>query len=194
MILNSGDLVFGDGIGVKIAGAITGQKVKDNVNGTDLLPILLNECESEGFSLFLLGAKPGVAQRMEEKIRNRFPGINIAGNHHGYFNPKESEIVLRKINSGKPDILLVAFGAPHQEKWIETHFPRLSCRVAMGVGGLFDFYSERIPRAPYLMRMAGMEWIFRLVIEPGRMWRRYVLGNPLFLFRILRWGREKENL
>jgi N-acetylglucosaminyldiphosphoundecaprenol N-acetyl-beta-D-mannosaminyltransferase len=122
----------------------------------------------------------------------RYPGLEIAGARDGYFRPEEEGAVIEAINGSGARILLVAFGAPRQELWIARWRDRLAPPVAMGVGGLFDFYSGRIPRAPVWMREIGLEWVFRLMQEPGRMWRRYVIGNPLFLYRVRKQARHPE--
>jgi len=150
--------------------------------------------ESEGLSLYLLGAQPGVADRLATLLRRRHPGLRVAGTHHGYLRGEDDEArVVAEINASGANVLLVAMGAPAQDLWIERNAPRLRAGVAMGVGGLFDFYSGRVARAPQWMREAGLEWAYRLVQEPARMWRRYVIGNPLFLWRARRWLRRARS-
>lgn len=186
--VQNGHFIFGDGSGVKLGGKITGQEVADNVNGTDMLPLLAKMCGDNGFSIFFLGAQEGVAQKAAEKLKERFPKFTVAGTHHGFFDKnKESGKIIEIINKSGADILLVAFGAPHQEVWIDSYFKELNCSVMFGVGGLFDFFSGRIPRAPGWMRVFGIEWVYRLIQEPKRMWRRYILGNPLFVYRVYKW-------
>ncbi len=192
-ILQSTDLIFADGSGIRYAARILQKTIIDNVNGTDMLPLLCKQAAEKRHSLFLLGAKPGIAKKMKENLQMKYPDLKILGTQHGYFDrEKENEKIIKKINSLQPDILLVAFGAPAQEKWIAQNFSRLNPFVMMGVGGLFDFYSGNIPRAPLWMRKAGIEWIFRLLQEPKRMWKRYILGNPLFLLRIFYWKKMKR--
>lgn len=184
--LKQADAVFGDGIGVYIASVVAGTPIVDNVNGTDMLPLLCRLCAKEGFSLFLLGAKPGVAERMQGKLCEKYEGLKIIGCHHGHFNRElETRDVIAGVNGSGADILLVAFGAPIQEKWIHDHATEIGCPVVMGVGGLFDFYSGDKPRAPLWMRRLGIEWAHRLFYDPKRLWQRYILGNPLFLWRVL---------
>jgi N-acetylglucosaminyldiphosphoundecaprenol N-acetyl-beta-D-mannosaminyltransferase len=186
-ILNQADDVFPDGIGLTIAGKLLRTPLRENINGTDMLPFLCKMAASRGYSLFLLGGRPGVAARAAQKLKERYR-VSIAGTAHGYFDhATESHRVIDRINRSGAHILLVGMGAPVQEKWIARHRRRLDPRVAMGVGGLFDFYAGAIKRAPVWMRETGLEWVYRIVQEPGRMWRRYVLGNPLFLYRVLRW-------
>ncbi len=184
--LQNADLVLPDGTGVQAAFRIHGLSMRENLNGTDLFPALCERLAREGLSLFLLGAQPGVAAEVARVMRQRVPGLQVAGTHHGYFTEAQAPTVIDEINLSGADVLLVAKGVPAQELWIEAHRQQLQPRVCMGVGGLFDFYSGRIPRAPLWLRELGMEWTWRLLQEPRRMWRRYVLGNPLFLFRAWR--------
>lgn len=191
-ILNSQTLVLPDGAGMSIACRMIGERLKANLNGTDLLPELCEISRQNDFSLFLLGAAPGVAERMKENLENTYPGLNVAGEQHGYFDHEtDSSEIISKINAVKPNILLVAFGAPRQEKWIHQHRHEIDSNLLVGVGGLFDFYSGDKKRAPMWMRNFGMEWLYRLYLEPGRLWRRYIIGNPLFVYRILRWKKKR---
>lgn len=182
--------VLPDGIGIHLACRILETPLLANVNGTDLFPLLCERAAAEGVPLFLLGARPGVAEAAARAMTGRFPGLLVAGVRDGYFPPGEEDAVLEEINRSGARVLLVAMGAPRQEVWLHERLHRLSPPVRMGVGGLFDFYSGRIRRAPQWMRDVGLEWVYRLLQEPGRMWRRYVVGNPLFLFRVA--GEERR--
>jgi N-acetylglucosaminyldiphosphoundecaprenol N-acetyl-beta-D-mannosaminyltransferase len=167
--------------------------LRENVNGTDMLPFLAQEAVKYGMSIFLFGGKPGIAAGMKLRLENDYPGIVICGEHHGYFDREnENQKMVDLINQANPDLLLVAFGVPHQEQWICRNFEQLKCRVVMGVGGLFDFYSGNIRRAPKWMREIGMEWFFRFLMEPVRMFKRYFVGNPLFVFRVIHWRQSKR--
>lgn len=189
-LLQCGELILPDGSGINMACRMINRPMCENVNGTDLLPFLCEMALSEEVGLFLLGGKPGVAVTMSEKLQKAYPGLIISGVRDGYFDwERESPAVVRQINESGAGILLVAFGAPLQETWISDHFDELAPFVQAGVGGLFDFYSGRIKRAPVWMREIGLEWIFRLLMEPKRMWKRYIIGNPLFLLRVWRWKR-----
>ncbi|MDJ0836696.1 MAG: WecB/TagA/CpsF family glycosyltransferase [Acidobacteriota bacterium] len=180
-VLHQSDLIYPDGIGIQLACKFTGRRLRDNLNGTDLYPALAEKMAETGQSLFLLGARPGVAQAMAERARERWPALNICGVRHGYVQPEEEAEVVDQINATGADVLLVAMGVPQQELWIDRMLPRLEIGVVMGVGGLFDFYSGRMPRAPLWMREVGLEWLYRLIKEPRRMWRRYLVGNLVFL-------------
>lgn len=181
--LDAMDWIFVDGIGMRIAGKVMQTPVRDNVNGTDLFPLLCEALARSGKRLFLLGARPGVAAAAAAWAEARFPGLQIAGTRHGYLTAAEEPAVIAAIRASKADVLLVALGAPRQEDWIARNAAACSVTVAMGVGGLFDYYSGRIPRAPAWMRRLGLEWVFRLLQEPGRLWRRYLVGNVVFLAR-----------
>jgi N-acetylglucosaminyldiphosphoundecaprenol N-acetyl-beta-D-mannosaminyltransferase len=189
-VLSRAALVLGDGIGIKIAGKILGTPIKQNVNGTDLFPRLAAALAESGRSLYLLGARPGIPDLVAAWIRERHPEARIAGIRHGYFTAEEEPGVVSEIRASGADVLLVAFGVPRQDFWIERHLAATGVKVAMGVGGLFDFYSGRIPRAPVWMREIGMEWFYRFLQEPGRMWRRYFVGNAVFLWRV--WRQRKS--
>ncbi len=174
-----------DGSGVKLALRLKGENLIENLNGTDLFPPLCAAAQRHGLSLYLLGAAPGVAARMADNMQRRYPGLRIAGTQHGFFEAAHDAAVVADINRSGADILLVAMGVPRQELWLVQHQDRLQTTVNMGVGGLFDFYSGRIRRAPWWLRRLGMEWTWRLLQEPARMWRRYLLGNPEFVLRAL---------
>lgn len=142
-------------------------------------------------SVYLLGGRPGVPEAVAQWMEENHPGIQIAGCHHGYYAAEEEAEVIAEIARSGADILLVAFGAPKQDKWISEHQEALGVPVAIGVGGLFDFYSGRISRAPQWIREMGMEWLYRLLMEPARLWKRYVIGNGLFLMRVF-WRQFHE--
>jgi len=181
-----GDLVFADGSGMRLAGRLLGTPIADNVNGTDFLPRACERLAQSGHRVFLLGGRPGVAERMQAQLGEQYPGLQICGTHHGYFDRTESHRIAAMIRESGADVLLVAFGAPAQEKWIAEHLEATGATVALGVGGLFDFYSGDMPRAPQWMRSAGVEWIYRFWREPGRLWKRYWIGNFVFTARVLR--------
>jgi len=182
ILKNQTDAVWPDGIGIKLAGKMLGFKVPDNVNGTDLFPLI---CQ-KNYSIYMLGAAPGVAKQAMENAAAQFPTPRFIGATHGYFSEEYTEeMAITQLNALKPDILLVGLGVPNQEKWITKHRDELDCGVAIAVGGLLDFISGRIPRAPLWMRNHGLEWCYRLYQEPVRLFKRYVIGNPLFLMRVL---------
>ena len=182
--LQQSDLVFADGIGVRVAGEILGQPVRDNVNGTDLFPLLAKALEYTGKRIYLLGGQPGVAEGVAKWLAANYPGVEVAGFHHGYFTSDKEAEVIEEIRTSGADLVLVAFGAPRQELWVRRNLAKLGAKVVIGVGGLLDFFSGRIARAPRWVRKLGMEWGYRLLQEPKRLWRRYLIGNVVFLTRL----------
>jgi N-acetylglucosaminyldiphosphoundecaprenol N-acetyl-beta-D-mannosaminyltransferase len=142
--------------------------------------------------MFFLGARAGIAELAAQNMQGRYPDLCIAGTHDGYFSPEEESGVIRTINESGAKILFVAFGAPRQELWLAQHHEALAPSLRLGVGAALDFYSGSIPRAPQWLREIGFEWAYRLYLEPGRMWRRYVVGNPLFLYRVWLQSREPK--
>ncbi|MEO8129056.1 MAG: WecB/TagA/CpsF family glycosyltransferase [Bryobacteraceae bacterium] len=191
-LLAGSGLVLADGIGMKLAGKLLRSEIRQNVNGTDLFPRLCEALEASGAGLYLLGGRPGIPEGVQDWIAANYPRARVCGLRHGYFSDAEETGVIEEIRASGASILLVAMGAPRQEKWIADRLSRLGVPVAAGVGGLFDFYSGRIPRAPQWLREAGMEWIYRFCQEPGRMWKRYFVGNLVFLFRVLRDRQSKR--
>ena len=182
--LQESELVFDDGIGVRVAGNVLGQPVRDNVNGTDLFPRLAVALEGTGKRIYLLGGRPGVADGVARWLAQNYPGVALAGWRHGYFLAEEEAKVIEDIRRSGADLVLVAFGAPRQDLWIRHCLSKLGAKVAIGVGGLLDFYSGTVPRAPRWIRKLGMEWCYRLYQEPTRLWRRYLVGNVVFLVRL----------
>lgn len=190
-ILNEADLLLNDGSGVGVASRMAGKPFPDNLVGTDLAPQICELAVPGGIGVFLLGGMPGVPERAAERLRQMVPGLRICGTRHGYFSESENYGVVEEINRSGAGILLVAFGNPLQETWIHRNAAGLRCDVCIGVGGLFDHLAGRLRRAPLWMRRAGIEWVHILMGQPHK-WRRYLIGNPVFLVRALRshigWG------
>ena len=179
------DVLLPDGSGLALAAAMKGRKFRSNLNGTDLFPLICEEARRTGKSIYFLGGKPGVAQSAALASQAEFPGLRIAGFDHGYFDEADEQGVVTRVNASKADVLLVAMGVPNQEKFIVRNSAALSVPVCMGVGGLFDFVAGKIPRAPKPIRKIGMEWAWRMVCEPRRLAKRYLVGNPIFVARAL---------
>ena len=177
-----------DGIGMKIACLFGGFSMYENLNGTDLFPHLMEYFGSHQKSVYFLGSKPGIVEKMGDILKDDYPTLKVAGAHHGYFSKEEKSKklnIVEVINKAKPDVLMVGMGSPTQEIWVQKNFDKLKAKVVITVGGLFDFQSHSKKRAPIWMRKSGMEWAFRLMLEPGRLWRRYLIGNVVFLARLL---------
>jgi N-acetylglucosaminyldiphosphoundecaprenol N-acetyl-beta-D-mannosaminyltransferase len=184
--LESADLVYCDGYGVRLAAKALERPVPHRMTGADWIWGLAALCEQTGESVYLLGSEPGVARQAADRLRSTYPGLDVVGAHHGYFDPGSAhdDRVVEDINERRPSILLVGMGTPKQELWVQRNAERLDVDVLWTVGALFDVVSGKVPRAPGWLADNGLEWIFRLAIEPGRMWRRYLLGNPVFIHRV----------
>lgn len=178
-------LVLPDGIGIKIAGDLLGQPLRQNVNGTDLFAPLCDLLAARRARIYLLGGQPGVAEQTARVVSGRWPALQVVGWRDGYFGTAEEGDVVAQVRASRADVLLVARGVPTQDVFIDRHRHHLGVRVAMGVGALFDFVSGRVDRAPRWMREIGLEWAWRLGLEPARLWRRYLVGNVTFLLRVL---------
>ena len=184
------EVVFCDGAGVMLAAKFLGGRIPERITYADWAWRLAAFAAAEGFSLFFLGARPGVAEAAARRLKERHPGLEISGVHHGYFDHSvgspESEAVVEEINAAAPDILLVGLGMPLQEYWLLDNRRRLDAGVALTGGAVFDYVSGRLGRGPRLLTDNGLEWLARLLVEPRRLWRRYLIGNPLFLLRVVR--------
>lgn len=184
--LQQATMVLRDGIGVQLASILAGQHLRWNFVGTDFIPRLLGDLGKEDARIFLFGAKPGVAQAAAMTLQNHYPHITVVGCEHGYVPREERDgNLVSRINHTQPHILLVALGNPLQEAWIAKNLSRLNVKVAIGVGALFDYLAGEVSRAPKWMRKIGFEWLYRLLVEPRRLWRRYLIGNCQFLYRTL---------
>lgn len=186
--LERAEFVFADGAGVAAAAKIQRVGPLPNVNGTDLFPLLMRRFELTGVSVYFLGAKREVVEALVGKVREGWPAAKIAGARSGFFS--DAAAVAREVRESGASVLFVGMGVPRQELMIDAFAPATGVRAALAVGGLFDFYSGCMPRAPLWMRSIGLEWLFRLIQEPARMWRRYLLGNIIFLTRSVWMGRS----
>lgn len=179
-------VVFNDGIGVDIAARVLhGRRFPENLNGTDFTVKYLQDTRKT-WRVFLLGAKPGIAEAAAAKLLELAPRHRIAGVRNGYFRTEDSASIAAEIRQSGADLLLTALGNPAQELWIDRHGEATGCHLMVGVGALFDFLSGSVTRAPEWVRAAKAEWIYRLALEPKRLARRYLVGNPVFLARTLR--------
>lgn len=185
--LNRSYLTFCDGFGVRLAARLTGQNLPHRFTPPDFIETICEKVAQSGWSIFFLGARPGVAHRAADKLRYKFPHLQIE-THHGYFDKNagslENRQAVEMINAYHPDILVLGFGMPLQEQWIMENIESLDITIAFPAGALFDYLSGELPRAPRWVTDSGFEWLGRLLIEPRRLWRRYVIGNPLFFWRL----------
>jgi len=189
-ILNGADLRLPDGIGIVFASRILESNVKERVSGVDLIPAIAKIAEKEKYGIYILGSKPGVAREAAQALQNEFKDLKIAGTYHGYFLEIEKDKVIESINSSKAEILLVGMGFPKQEKFVSKNMKHLKVPVVMCVGGSIDVIARRVRRAPKWMRIAGLEWFYRLVSQPSRLSRMRVL--PYFVYKVFLAGLKRH--
>ncbi|MFI5011888.1 MAG: WecB/TagA/CpsF family glycosyltransferase [Hyphomicrobiales bacterium] len=181
--LLDGFLVLNDGIGLDIASRILdGEPFPDNVNGSDLTPALLAAVPKDT-RIFLFGALPGVAEKAGAILTQRF-GAAICGTRDGYEGARDASRLLASIRAARPDILLVALGNPRQEEWLAENAGRLGVPIAMGIGALFDYLTDTVPRAPRFIQRARLEWLWRVALEPRRLGKRYTVDFIRFLWLV----------
>lgn len=178
----AGDLNLADGMSTVWALGAAGTPVPERVAGVDLMARLLEEGGKRGFCAFFLGAHEETVARLAEECRVRYPGLVVAGYRNGYFGPDDHEAIVEEIRRSGAHMLFVGMPSPFKEVFCERYRWRLGVPIIMGVGGSFDVLAGKIPRAPVWMRQAGLEWFWRLLTEPRKMWRRYLATNTQFLF------------
>jgi N-acetylglucosaminyldiphosphoundecaprenol N-acetyl-beta-D-mannosaminyltransferase len=182
-VLREADLALPDGQGLLWAARFLGCPLPERVTGADTVPLMARLSAERSYRPFLLGAAPGVAERAADALRSAFPGLQIAGTYAGSPDPQEETEIVARIRAARPDLLFVAYGAPRQDLWIHRNLHRLGVPVCMGVGGTLDFIAGVTPRAPRWMREHGLEWLYRLIIQPSR-WRR-MLALPRFVLKVV---------
>lgn len=189
-IINDCDLINADGQSIVWAGRYLGIDIPERVTGIDLFERLVALAEERGYSVYYLGATEEVVGQVVKKHQAAYPNLCIAGYHHGYFTEEEIPLIIQNIRSIKPTLLFVAFSSPQKEYFVKRYKDRLQVPFTMGVGGSFDVIAGKTKRAPILFQKAGMEWFYRFIQEPRRMFRRYIIGNIHFL-RIVRKEKQK---
>ncbi|BAY20658.1 glycosyl transferase, WecB/TagA/CpsF family protein [Calothrix sp. NIES-2100] len=179
-----------DGVPLLWAARFLQTPLNGRVNGTDLFEKLCEVAATKGLKVFLLGGRPGAADRAAKILQARHPDFKIVGTHcppYGFeSNTAELALINRKITEAAPHILFVGLGAPKQEKWIYANYQQLNVPISIGIGVSFELVAGMVQRAPIWMQKSGLEWFFRLIVEPKRLWQRYVVGNPLFIWLVLK--------
>lgn len=188
--LNEAEIVFCDGAGVILGARLLGHHIPERITYADWMWQLGDFAAEHGYTLYFMGAGPGVAQQAAERMQERIPKLKIVGTRDGYFEKEsghpENEAVLHDIAEKRPNILIVGMGMPLQEQWLRDNKGRIAANVSLSAGAAFDYISGELQRAPTWMTDHSLEWLGRLVIEPSRLWQRYLVGNPVFLARVLR--------
>ena len=181
-IINQAHMVTADGSGVVWASKQLGEPLAERVTGIDLVNSICAASAQRGWKLYILGSAPGVADTAAQNICAKYPGCNIIGTHHGYFDAAEEQNILAELRELKPDVLFVALGAPKQEYWIADHLAQLGIPVGMGIGGSMDVLSGNVKRAPEWMQKLSLEWLYRFLIQPTRFKR--MLALPKFMLAV----------
>jgi exopolysaccharide biosynthesis WecB/TagA/CpsF family protein len=189
-ILNRADLCVPDGVGLLWAARQRGTPLQERVTGSDGVPIIAERAAQSGWHLYFLGAAQGVAEKAADILRAKHPNLQIVGTHSGSPAPDEEDTIVERVNASQADILFVAYGAPEQDKWIARNLPRLQVKMAMGIGGAFDFIAGVVPRAPLWMQRMGLEWLFRLYLQPWRI--RRMLRLPRFVWAVLFERKDRQ--
>ena len=183
-LLRDAPVVLNNGAGLSIAARMQGERFPENLNGSDLNPAIAELAARKGWRVYFLGAHPGTAARAAEILAERTPDLKVAGTGDGFFPRSDDAAVAAAIKETGADVVMVAMGNPLQERWLAANLEASGAMLGVGVGAFFDFTAGNVPRAPAWMNRVGIEWIWRLGQEPRRMWRRYLVGNPLFLWRV----------
>ena len=184
--LDRASVLLPDGSGLQLAARLHRSKFAENLNGTDLFLPIMQRAAADQRKVFLFGSQKGIAEKAAAKAQSLVPGLSIAGTRYGFFSAAEEAGIIADINASGADVVLVALGVPRQDVWIARNRHRLNACVVFGVGAQFDFWAGRVSRAPSILRKLGLEWTWRLAIEPRRMFKRYIFGNPAFVLRSLR--------
>ncbi|MDD4734687.1 MAG: WecB/TagA/CpsF family glycosyltransferase, partial [Kiritimatiellae bacterium] len=185
--LNRSEYVFCDGHGVMLAARVAGLGIPQKITYADWFPRFCEFCAEQGFSLFFLGGEEGVAEKARDQLVTLFPALNVRGCHNGFFDKhrdsEDNQSVVAQINQCKPDVLLTSFGMPLQESWLKENWNDINARIALPGGACLDYMAGKLKRPPAWMTNYGFEWLGRLYYEPRRLWKRYLIGNPLFFLR-----------
>lgn len=184
--VSGSDIVLADGMAVVWASRILGRPLPERVAGIDLFEQLLELADERGFSVYLLGATQDVMSKLVGQIRERYPGLKIAGARDGYFSEEEAEQVATEIRLARPDMLFLGMTSPKKELFMRKWGEYIDASVCHGVGGSFDVLAGKVRRAPRIWQRLGLEWLFRVFQEPGRMWKRYLVTNSLFIGLLLK--------
>ncbi len=186
--MRQADLVYCDGQGVRLGAAMLGHRLPPRMTGADWIWVLARHVAAQDLGLYWVGSKQGVVEAAAAKLASAAPGLRVVGTHHGYFDKEgpQSDAVVDHINAAGPDIVLVGFGTPLQERWIAANRDAIDAPVVWALGATADFISGAVSRGPAVLYDHGLEWLARLLVDPHRLWQRYLVGNTQFVVRVLR--------
>lgn len=195
---NDGSLCLADGVPILWAAKFLGTPLKEKVSGSDLVPKVCELSHRKGYKIFFLGGRPGAAEQAKGKLQRAFPALNIVGVYAPPFGFENDADELKKITTliqaVSPDMLFVGLGAPKRERWIKANYRQLNIPVTMGVGVAFELISGVVQRAPGWMQRTGLEWFWRLMMEPRRLWKRYLIENAPFFSIVLKQKFRNEKI
>ena len=191
-LLRAADLLYADGNSLVWASRWSERRLPERMTAADYFPRFASRCAESGLSLFLLGGREGLAERAAGRLRGRIPNLNIGGAQHGFFDEADSARIIAEINAQRPDVLAIGLSSPRQERWLATHGDELTVPVRWCVGALFDYLAGTERRAPVWLCRWGGEWLFRLCMDPIGKWRRYLLGNPRFVWNAVCWRMRRK--
>jgi N-acetylglucosaminyldiphosphoundecaprenol N-acetyl-beta-D-mannosaminyltransferase len=174
-----------DGEGVRFGAYLLGKHIPERMTLSDYIYDLADASVEHNLNIFLLGGTQVVVELAANRLKELYPTIRLSGYHHGYFSEQENNSVIEEINACKPDILFLCMGVPKQEEWTKENFNKLNAKIIWMGGGFLDTLSDKIKRCPQWLKDVGFEWLFRFIQEPRRLWKRYLIGNPKFIMRIL---------
>ena len=187
--INESFLTIPDGYSIIYAAKFLRTPLKERIAGPDLMQKFIEISAKKGYKIYFLGAKDGIAQKMAEVFLNKYPDLKISGIYSpcfGEFSERENRKMIDMVNKSKTHVLWVSFGCPKQEKWILYNKNKLHIPITVGIGAAFDFHSGNIKRAPLFMQNLGLEWFYRFLQEPVRLWKRYFLGGIRFVITIIK--------
>ena len=184
------DLVVADGMPLLWSGLFLGTPFKEKVSGSDLFPKLCNAASKNDLKVFFMGGRKGAADKAKEEIEKLYSGIQIVGTFCQPFGFEKDDIenqkVIDSIIAAKPDVLFVGLGSPKQEKWIDVNYVKINVPVCVGIGVTFEFFAGMVKRAPFWMQKVGLEWFWRFLMEPRRLWKRYFIDDLVFFWLIFK--------
>ncbi|HBH50240.1 MAG TPA: glycosyltransferase [Bacteroidales bacterium] len=191
--LNHSSLLLNDGVGIDIAASFARMKFKENMNGTDLIPKIIKHAYESGKSIYLMGGVPGIIEQTKTALEKKYPGIKISGTQNGYFKKEDNPAVLENINNSGAELLIVGMGVPRQELWIHEHKTAFkNIKIAVAGGAIVDFIAGKVKRAPLWMQKLKIEWLFRFINEPKRLFKRYFIGNMVFFMHLISYKLRKS--
>jgi N-acetylglucosaminyldiphosphoundecaprenol N-acetyl-beta-D-mannosaminyltransferase len=186
LFLNDSLVTYCDGQGVRLGAALAGKTIPERIVMSDWIYDICELAVLRQAKVFLLGSTAPILEQAVAALKRQYPGLRIVGSHHGYISDLDGEVLLQTINKANPELLIVGMGMPIQEQWILKYSTRIQARLIFNAGSCLDYVAGAKKRCPDWMGIMGLEWLYRLAKEPRRLWRRYLFGNPLFLYHIIR--------